>query len=205
MCGKYGIKNLYTSTDYCGEHNSVLNDEQIIKFAIQKDNESQNPFFSIILTMSMHQPYIKQIDSTFLIKNNDMPKDLACYLNACHYTDTQLMKYFDHLKTTGLLERSLIIITSDHAVHNTDFGGVSKNIPLYIVNIPHDIQAQMWKGECNQLDVFTTLLDLLGCKSNWYGLGYSLLSPNYQSIIEESKWDISEWIISGDYFSNNRK
>lgn len=202
MCKKYGFKELYTSNDYWGEHKSILNDEQIFKLAIQKDNDSQAPFFSVILTMTMHQPYTQQIDSTFLIKDTNIPKDLACYLNACHYTDTQIKKYFNHLNKTGLYEKSLILITSDHAVHNTDFGGVCKNIPLYIINIPQDIQAQMWKGECNQLDVFTTLLDLLDCKSKWYGLGHSLLSSDYQSIINNSKWDMSDWIISGDYFSN---
>lgn len=59
----------------------------------------------------------------------------------------------------------------------------------------------MWSGECNQIDVYTTLLDLLGVDSEWYGLGQSLLSPNYQSTIDSKKWDVSEWIIQGDYFS----
>mgnify|MGYP003571265570 CR=1 FL=1 len=199
MCRQYGFNSLYSSKDHAGSSN--LNDEQVIQLAMQKDNETDMPFFSVILTMSMHQPYTKQIDPTFPITDSSIPKDLACYLNACHYTDRQIERYFEHLKQTGLYDNSLIVIAADHSVHNTDFGGVSKNIPLYLVNVPKEIQARMWHGECNQIDVYFTLLDLLGIESDWYGLGQSLLSPDYSNDIDERKWDVSEWIIRDDYFS----
>ena len=203
MCRQYGFERLYESNDYAeGKYNS-LNDEQVFRLAMQKDKESHRPFFSVILTMSMHQPYTKQIDLTFPVKDSSIPEDLACYLNACHYTDRQIEKYFEHLKHTGLYDNSIIVIAADHPVHNTDFGGVNKDIPLYLVNVPRDIKENMWQGECNQIDVYTTLLDLLGIESDWYGLGHSLLSPTYQSSIETEKWNVSEWIIRGDYFSNH--
>ena len=87
-------------------------------------------------------------------------------MNACHYTDHQIGKYIAHLKQKGLYDNSLIVIAADHPVHTTDFGGRSKDIPLYIANIPSSIQKTMWKGECNQIDVFTTILDLLNVKSD---------------------------------------
>lgn len=201
MCRQYAFNRLYSNIDFGGEHHSGLNDEQVFQLAMQKDKESLRPFFSVILTMTMHQPYTKQVDSTFPITEYSIPKDLACYLNACHYTDRQIEHYFAYLKSSDLYDNSLIIIAADHPVHNTDFGGVSKDIPLYIVNIPYEIKEKMWSGECNQIDVYTTLLDLLGVDSEWYGLGQSLLSPNYQSTIDSKKWDVSEWIIQGDYFS----
>ena len=200
MSRQYGFASLFASPDIC-RGQTILNDEQIFKFAAHKDTISNSPFFSVILTLSMHQPYTKQIDQTFPITDSSMPKDLACYLNACHYTDRQIEWYFEHLKRTGLYDNSLIVIAADHPVHNTDFGGVSKDIPLYIINIPGDIREEMWQGECNQIDVYTTLLDLLGVESDWYGLGHSLLSPNYSNSINSKKWDVSEWIIRGDYFS----
>lgn len=200
MCRQYGFDSLYTSNDYGDGHINTLNDEQVFQLAMQKDRASRQPFFSVVLTMSMHQPYIEQIDPSFPISDPSMPNDLACYLNACHYTDRQLERYFEHLRRTGLYDNSLIVIAADHPVHVTDFGGVGKEIPLYLVNIPRDLRAKMWKGECNQIDVYTTLLDLLGVKSDWYGLGHSLLSPDYSSSIDTRKWDVSEWIIRSDYF-----
>ena len=55
MCQQYGFDRLYTSKDYNHGYNSILTDEQIFQLAIQKDSASQQPFFSVILTMSMHQ------------------------------------------------------------------------------------------------------------------------------------------------------
>ena len=200
MCRQYGFDSLYTSNDYGDDHTNTLNDEQVLQLAMQKDRASRQPFFSVVLTMSMHQPYIEQIDPSFPISDPSMPNDLVCYLNVCHYTDRQLERYFEHLRQTGLYDNSLIVIAADHPVPVTDFGGMGKEIPFYLVNIPRDLRARMWKGECNQIDVYTTLLDLLGVKSDWYGLGRSLLSPDYSSSIDPKKWDVSEWIIRGDYF-----
>ena len=201
MSPQYGFESLYSEADFISTHQSWLNDNQVFQLAMHNDSILNQPFLSVILTMSMHQPYTEQIDSTFLINESEMQSDLACYLNACHYTDRQIALYFEHLKRSGLYDSSLIVIAADHPVHNTDFGGVRKEIPLYLVNVPKEVQAKMWKGECNQVDVYTTLLDLLGVDSDWYGLGHSLLSPDYNYLIDEKKWEISEWIIRGNYFS----
>lgn len=200
MCRQYAFDKLYARNDYSSELSANLTDEQVFQLAIQRDQMSSQPFFSVILTISMHQPYEQQIDSTFIIKDPAINDELANYLNVCHYTDRQIEKYFNHLIESGLYDNSLIIIAADHPVDNTDFGGVINDIPLYIVNAGVDPHS-MWHGECNQVDVYTTILDLLGCKSDWYGLGCSLVSTKYDNSVYSHKWDISEWIIMGDYFS----
>lgn len=202
MCRQYGFDKLYARNDYSQEIDENLTDEQVFQLAIQKDKVSSQPFFSIILTMSMHQPYEEQIDSTFLIKNPSITDELANYLNVCHYTDRQIEKYFHYLIESGLYNNSLIIIAADHPVDNTDFGGVCNDVPLYIVN-PGVDPSIMWQGECNQVDVYTTILDLVGCKSEWYGLGHSLVSSEYNNTVSTETWDVSEWILMGDYFHNN--
>lgn len=175
MCRQYGFNDFFSVNDYHGNHDANLNDQQVFQLAIEKDKAARQPFLTVILTMSMHQPYTEQIDPTFFITDDSISNELACYLNACHYTDKQIARYIQHLKDTGLYDNSIIIVAADHPVHNTDFGGVSKQIPLYIINsgIP---RQKMWQGECNQLDIYTTLLDLMGCDSEWYGLGHSLAS-----------------------------
>lgn len=200
MCKQYGFDHLYSSFDYPGEHKSNLNDEQVFELAMLKDKECTSPFFSIILTMSMHIPYIEEKDETFKIKDPTIPLELRCYLNACHYTDRQIGKYLEHLKDMGLYNNSLIIIAADHPVHVKDFGDVREDIPLYIVNADNATKRLWNLGKCNQLDVYPTLLDLLGIDSDWYGLGQSLLSSHYQDTITDQKWDVSEWIIFSDYF-----
>ena len=101
MCCQYGFQHLFAKNDY-----GILNDEQVFELTMKKEMSVNQPSFSVILTMSMHQPYIEQIDPTFPISS--INNELACYLNACHYTDRQLNKYFEHLRETGQYDHSLI-------------------------------------------------------------------------------------------------
>lgn len=203
MCRQYGFKDLYTSNDFEGGKYACLTDEQVFQLAIQKDKVSPQPFFSIILTISMHQPYTKQIDTSFPVKESSISMELANYLNVCHYTDRQIEKYFDYLKESGLFNNSLIVIAADHPVNSTCFGNDNNDIPLYIVNAS-GLPENMWQGKCNQLDVYTTLLDLFCNKCEWYGLGCSLVSPNYMNTVTPKTWAASEWILMSDFFSKDQ-
>jgi lipoteichoic acid synthase len=102
----------------------------------------------------------------------------------------------------NLYDNSLIIITADHHVHSTNFGiDITNELPLYIINGNIDNHIA-WHGKCNQLDIYTTLLDLLNIETKWYGLGHSLLSPHYENSLNNMKWDISDQIIQSDFFKN---
>ena len=60
----------------------------------------------------------------------------------------------------------------------------------------------MWNKRCNQVDVYPTLIDILGIKCDWNGFGNSLLSNKFADSISEKKWELSRWIILSDYFSS---
>lgn len=199
MCRSYGFDKLYSSVDYGNGSYDLLNDEQLFLMASQSDSTEREPFFSVILTMSMHEPYTEWKDSTFIINAPQKRKEEAYYLNACHYTDKQIGNYIEQLKNNGLYEKSLIVITSDHALHNSFFRGKYTDLPLYII---YPGLPQMWSEECNQVDLYPTLLDLLGINPKWCGLGKSLLSPDYKSKLDSEKWDISEWMLLSNYFMN---
>jgi hypothetical protein len=94
-----------------------------------------------------------------------------------------------------------------HIVHHAHIdamgmnGKIAMELPLYIVNGNID-KAEAWNGPCNQLDVFTTILDVLNIKNDWHGLGHTLLSPDYENSVTPQIWDISEMIIEGNYFGD---
>ena len=114
------------------------------------------------------------------------------------------LKYLEELKAKGLYDNSLIVIVSDHDAH-PDYlgmeGKISREIPIYIVNGGID-NSNAWTGECNQLDVYTTILDMMGIQSKWHGLGHTLLNKNYQNSVTEDIQELSDWIIYSDYFNN---
>ena len=198
----YGINHMYCNEDVMGKRYDYLNDEEIFTLAMNTPACKQKPFFSMVLSYSTHQPYRTPVDDSFTL---DAPKDsvsLMNYLIACHYTDMWLKKYVDYLKSEGVYDRTLIIITADHHAH-LDALGIKdegmKELPLFIIHGDIDNHTA-WHGIMNQLDIFTTIIDLLGIENKWHGLGHTILNPNYKNSLTEHAWVISEQIIKGRYF-----
>lgn len=207
MTNAYGFDYLYSTIEYPAEFNDLgdnafLNDEQVFKFAARKDETIPKPFCSLILTMTMHQPYDGYYEHGFTVTDKNLPQEYKNYLISCHYTDIQIGKYVDGLKKNGLYDNSLIVIVADHDAH-PDYlgmsGKITREIPIYIINGGF-APSSAWDGTCNQLDVFTTLLDIMGIESVWRGLGHTLLNKNYQNSVTDKIQELSDWIILGDYF-----
>ena len=209
MSDSYGFDKLYSMLDYQtemkdNENGDFLTDEMIFRYASKKDESNQPPFFSLILTMTMHQPFDSFVEHGFHLTDKSLPQEYKNYLTNCHYTDIQIGNYLNDLKEKGLYNNSLIVIVSDHDAH-PDYlgmeGKISREIPIYIVNGGID-NSNAWTGECNQLDVYTTILDMMGIQSKWRGLGHTLLNKNYQNSVTEDIQELSDWIIYSDYFNN---
>ena len=203
MCKQYGISKLYSSNDFNPEKGD-LNDEQIFENLLALDKQSTNPFFSIVLTMSMHQPYNHCIDKDFKLSHKGYSNEFLNYLNACHYTDFQIGKYLKQLRDIGIYDKSLIIITADHHPNpnSLKIESICNDIPIYILN--SGLNNYFYSGVCQQIDIYTTILDMLVKKPLvWRGLGHTLLSSSYTSSLSQIKWDLSEWIIQSNYFKTN--
>ena len=204
MCQRYGFDHLYSSADYEEGKYWYLTDRQIFEYALQKNMEAPKPFLSVELTMTMHQPYNEPKDSTFIIRDSSLTEKYRNYLSTCHYTDQQIKWYFGKLKEEGLYDNSIIVIVADHHAHPSLFEmkeeEISIDIPLYIINGGIN-NATAWDGRCNQLDVYTTLLDIVGTKNNWHGFGHTLITKDYHNSIKPELWTMSEEIVIGKYFN----
>ena len=199
----YGIDCCYSQLDTLGVD---MTDEVTFDMAKRTGKTKDCPFFSMTLSLSTHLPYRNFIDPDFELEDNTYPHAYLVYLNACHYLDAQIRSYFDHLKKEGMYDNSLIIIASDHPAHLGTLGMEGKIgdcIPLYIINGNID-NNNSYKGDCNQIDVFTTILDVLNLNTEWHGLGKTLLDQNYTNSISDKTWQISEWIIRGNYFKKSK-
>jgi lipoteichoic acid synthase len=152
--------------------------------------------------MSTHQPYEGYEEHGFTLNDPTLPQRYKNYLISCHYMDMQLGKYLEELKNKGLYDKSLIVIVADHDARPRYLdmeGKISDDIPVYFVNGGID-KAKAWNGECNQLDVYTTILDIMGIETKWRGLGHTLLNKDYQNSVTEKAQELSDWIVYGDYF-----
>lgn len=207
MTEAYGFDHLYSMIDYQAEidreNDGFLSDGMIFNYASFKDKSIQQPYFSLILTMSMHQPYDAFEEHGFEVTDKNLPQRYKNYLNSCHFFDMQIGKYFEELKAKGLYDNSLIIIVSDHDARPRYLdmeGKISDDIPIYIINGGFN-PSEAWDGECNQLDVYTTILDIMGIDSKWRGLGHTLLKKDYQNSVTSETQELSDLIIYSNYFS----
>lgn len=211
MTEGYGFDKLYSSIEYHkifhDNEGTFLSDDMVFQFASKLDEAMTPPFCSLILTMDMHMPYTSQIEHGFHLTDKNLPEKYRNYLVNCHYTDIQIGKYLENLKEKGLYDNSLIIIASDHDAHPTYLdmeGKITREIPIYIVNGGIN-KTKAWDGPCNQLDIYTTILDIMGIKSKWHGLGHTLLHKNYQNSVTDNKQEVSDWIIYSDYFGKTKE
>jgi lipoteichoic acid synthase len=208
MSEAYGFDHLYSMLDYQAdmkdnENGDFLNDGMIFKYAAFKDHENSQPFCSLILTMSMHQPYDSFTEHGFEVTDKNLPQSYKNYLINCHYFDMQIGTYLETLKKEGLYDNSLIVIVADHDARPRYLdmeGKIPDDIPIYIINGGFN-PSDAWNGECNQLDVYTTILDIMGIDSRWRGLGHTLLNKNYQNSVTEKTQELSDWITYSNYFN----
>ncbi len=197
---KYGIDNVID----CVNDDSWCNDEEL--FAKLAKQSLRQPYFNLILTVSMHGSYgddfLKSVNmkSPFDYPSN-FSKEYCYYLDRCYYTDIQIGKYLNHLKQNGTYDNSIIIITSDHQTkaNSLNMDVNDTDLPLIIANSGVSVEYYA-SGNINQIDMYPTLLDLMDLKSTWRGFGHSLLRGNYTSTIEPSTFEISDKMLRGNYF-----
>ncbi len=204
MCEKYGFDHLFSSANYQNGKFWYLSDQQIFEYALKNNMSAKRPFLSVVLTMSMHQPYSEPMDPDFIVKDKSLTEKYRNYLSTCHYTDRQIKWYFEQLRKNGLYNSSIIVIVADHHAHpslfDTSEKDISTDIPLYIVN-GNNANVKGWQKKCNQLDVYTTLLDILKTQNAWHGFGHTLITNDYHDSIKPERWLMSEQIILGNYFN----
>ena len=215
ICIKYGFDKLFSRKDYyqTNLNESWLNDKQLFEYAFFNDCKRTLPFFSVILTSSTHSPYIKEFEKNELVFPEEYSPEFKNYLSNVHYMDKHLGIYINNLKKVHLYNNSIIFIVSDHTISTSwlkcDKMNISNKIPFYIINPTVKINKPA-NYPMEQVDVFPTILDLLGLKSEWRGVGKSLLTPEKELNTKreifrsKNKQTISEIIISSNYFKNQK-
>lgn len=204
MCQTYGIDILYSSEDM---GNKYINDSTLFCYGIQqlKKNDLQKPFFYTLLTISMHSPYTSTEQEYDFNFPKNYSKEFCNYLKSCHFMDSQLGNFLQELKKEGIFDNSVIVIAADHEAHSENLKMdedviKEKELPLYIVNSNIDTD-KCWHGKINQIDLFPTIIDIMGFETDWRGLGCSIIdSALYENRFNGKTQVISKSIIESDFF-----
>jgi len=155
-------------------------DEQLFKVALQKMTEldqRNQPFYAQMVTVSSHHPFkIPEQYQQLELPEELVDTQLGHYLQAMRYVDQQLKSFMEQLETSGLLEKSVVMIYGDHfglqpkdnaASWVSEQLGIAYHDTVSRMNIPLFIKAPGIEGERieqvgGQIDMLPTVLNLLG-------------------------------------------
>lgn len=217
---KEGYDHIYDTTDAkAAGLTSGPVEETMFRLAESVISKTEQPFFCTLITLAMHGPYKGEPKWKSWISEAGLPHDLTTYLEATHYFDTELGKFIGYLKTLGIYDNSVIVITSDHESAVPDYKGEGVGtVPFIAVNAGIDTVITRHGG---QIDIYPTILDITGNTDYWWkGFGTSLLADSgidgaldqfgktHGNLNERQlkdyrdRWTASELIIKHDFFKD---
>lgn len=219
----YGFDKLY---DHCsGDVAPVRRDEYLFSRGFDIVSKLEEPFYAQLVTISMHD--LVATDARTPLDGCKFPnKDIGYHLILTNYTDHHIGCFIDKLKASGLYDRSIIVIVSDHDAYTQNlYDGREKCepedrfIPLLILNSPIKTDTDRVIA---QADIYPSLLDIMGVENYCFrGLGESVFrgrsdyACSYLGEVGDGgrnaevrqwrndMWRLSDILIRTDYFATH--
>ncbi len=205
---------------HIAENIVVPESEDSTTFSILNDIYREYPYV-MVLSVASHTPFHRCPDSMKLKRDKAMPATMADYLDCVHYTDSFLGEFLEKVDTDKTLRNSTIVITGDHTIFDNDLrrkfneycissGEKYKVMEAYcpfIMYSPSIKENTIVEEEVYQMDIYPTVLHVIGCDSSYYwkGFGINLLDREaVRPLTEEEAFSLSEKMILADYW-NYRK
>ncbi|OWP83319.1 sulfatase [Flavobacterium davisii] len=173
-----GFDHYYGKTEFNDDtqHDGVWGiwDEPFMQFMKKTLDQKKTPFFSTIFTVSSHEPYIvpKKYEGKF-------PKGTIPIHQCVGYTDYAFKRFFEEAKKQPWFKNTLFIITADHT-NLTAYPEYDKIVNRQAVPILIYKPDGSLKGENNdfaqQIDIYPTVLDMIGYSKPFRSWGRSLAS-----------------------------
>ncbi|MCK5293281.1 MAG: sulfatase-like hydrolase/transferase [Arcobacteraceae bacterium] len=155
-------------------------DEELYKKANEILENSDEPLFLVLFTLSSHKPFDYPDNKIDLYKTE--PK--SSFANSVKYADFALNKFYEKLKIKNYFNDGLLCIVADHNAHM--FG--DQRIPVNEFKIPalfitSDLKPRHITNITHQIDIAPTLLDLAGIDAIVPTMGTNLTKSKKSSAL----------------------
>lgn len=146
--------------------------------------------YILAITSSTHTPFTSYCDSSDIVLDEEMPYFMRNYIRSINYMDKGLGILLKEIDSNPHLHNATIALTGDHIIFQDDMRrefveydsitqagyNVKDGYVPFIVYSPNIQQKVEIHNEAYQMDIYPTLLELIGCKEYfWQGVGVSLL------------------------------
>ena len=182
-----GFDHYYGMTEYGNEDDFDgawgIWDEPFMQFMKKTIDTKKAPFFTTLFTVSSHEPYI--VPNKY---KNKFPKGNIPMHQCISYTDFSFKKFFEAAKKEPWYKNTLFIITADHCnqVDYTNYYSEQIMNRLAIPILIFDPNGK-YKGEntdlAQHIDIYPTILDMIGYKDPFRSWGSSLLDKNHKDFV----------------------
>jgi len=194
-----GFKNYYGRNEFNNDNEYDgywgIWDEPFLKFTKETLDNKKQPFLATVFTITSHEPYVipKKYDNKF---NQGIIPMHKCVL----YTDFSIRKFFDESKNSDWFKNTVFLFTADHS-NQSYYPYYQKTINRFANPIMIYIPNSELKGEINSLashmDIYPTIVDLIGYKKPFRSWGKSLITQ------DNLKSMVVNYLGGGSYFIMN--
>jgi phosphoglycerol transferase MdoB-like AlkP superfamily enzyme len=207
-----GISNYFGANEYPNgsqDHDQIwgIYDGPFFNFFGQKLSQFQQPFLSMIFSLSSHHPY--RIPEAYQNRYKKGPLEI---LESLQYTDESLKNFFEYAKKQSWYENTLFVITADHT-HKNLLPEFDNELGRFRVPLMFFHPKMNWpEVDLNQpvqhIDILPSVLDFLGFDNKFeILLGESVFESNPDKTVllfndnlyyQISTDDISVWDKRGE-------
>lgn len=151
-------------------------DEPFFQYMREVLNTKEKPFFSTMFTVSSHEPFNipKKYEGKFPVGNKQIHRTIG-------YTDYAFKKFFEAASKEPWFENTIFIITADHT-NQVDYEEYLKVVNRAAVPILFYAPNGKLQGEnhdlAQQIDIFPTVMDIIGYDKPFRSWGRSLIGDN---------------------------
>jgi arylsulfatase A-like enzyme len=193
MEGDFGLAAWVRQTKHAGSVDDRFTVERGIEWIESLDKN--HPFFIYMNFQNSHVPYVVPRDYPrpfgpekldFKIRFGHFPRDKIevvknVYADSLSYIDAQIGRLFEYLKTRGLWQNTIVVVTGDHgqafyehgfAAHASALFDEVMKVPL-IIRAP-GVQPGVDGRPAQHVDIAPSILDLLGLPTHPSFQGTSL-------------------------------
>ncbi len=182
--GFLGFGNILGFDHYYGENEYNNNedfdgswgiwDEPFMQYMKERLDQKEVPFFSTVFTITSHEPYV--IPNKYTGK---FPKGSIPMHECVGYTDYAFKEFFKEAQKEPWFENTIFIITSDHG-NQVYYGDeylkvINRNaVPILIYKPDGSLKGENY-DLAQQIDIYPTVLDLIGYDKPFRSWGRSLV------------------------------
>ena len=169
---KYYGKNEYNNdTDFDGSWG--IWDEPFFQYFNKSISQQKQPFMATLFSVSSHEPYV--IPEKYKKKFPEGPN----VMHKCiRYTDYALKQFFNSAKKSAWFKNTIFVLVGDHAnlIHYDEYQKeLNRNTVAFLIYKPNSALVGIDKNYAQQIDIYPTLLDLIGYNKHFRSWGRSLV------------------------------